>query len=154
MAPGAHGQHIECIRKHTRHKHTYLLGEELNHAVGEVETLLDDGGQLPDALALLAQHILGAGRTDDDFRAQGHHTDLHAGVPVLGQLTGEQLCVFGLIVGRGGRRMGGMNGGVDWMGCGQEATHRETERAARALANTQGYAPGCRACARVPVVWF
>lgn len=62
-----------------------LLGEELDLAVFHLETLLDQGGQLANALGLLAEHILGARRQDDDLSALGGDAHLNTGVTVLGQ---------------------------------------------------------------------
>lgn len=72
------------------------LGVQLDGTVGKVETLLDDRRQLTDALPLFTQHVLGAGSPDNDFRAVGGGTDLHSGVPILGQLTSQQLVQFGV----------------------------------------------------------
>lgn len=57
--------------------------------------LLDDGGELADAAALLAHHVLGAGGADDDLRAQRRVADLDAGVAVLAQLALEELRAAG-----------------------------------------------------------
>mmetsp|Transcript_112563 Transcript_112563/g.157872 ORF Transcript_112563/g.157872 Transcript_112563/m.157872 type:complete len:210 (-) Transcript_112563:42-671(-) len=66
------------------------LSEELDRVLGEGEALLHDGGELPDAAALVAKHVLGAGGADDDRRLVGRHAHLDAGVALLGQLVGEQ----------------------------------------------------------------
>ena len=42
------------------------LGIELNGVLGELETLLDKGGQLADTATLLTENVLGVGGTDDD----------------------------------------------------------------------------------------
>lgn len=44
-----------------------LLSVELKGVVGELETLLDERGELADAATLLAQHLLGVRSTDDDL---------------------------------------------------------------------------------------
>jgi hypothetical protein len=69
----------------------HTLSVKLDTSLGEVESLLHHGGELADALTLLAQHVLGAGGLDDDLSAQGGHADLHTGVTDLGQLLAEQL---------------------------------------------------------------
>jgi len=74
----------------------HLLGVQLNASGLEVETLLHHGGQLPNATALLAQHLLGLGGHDDDLSAGGGHTDLHAGVAILGEFASQELVQFSL----------------------------------------------------------
>jgi hypothetical protein len=69
----------------------HTLSEDLNTALREVESLLDDGGELSDSLALLTKHVLGLGGLDDDLGSDGGHTHLQASIAVLSQLTGEQL---------------------------------------------------------------
>ena len=73
----------------------HLLGVQLDGVLGEVEPLLDDGGQLTDPSALLSEHILGPGGHDDDLGLGGGDTDLDAGVAILGQLTGQELVQLG-----------------------------------------------------------
>lgn len=53
--------------------------------------LLHHGGELPDALALLAQHILRAGGADDDLSAERRHAHLHTRVSLLRKLLGKKL---------------------------------------------------------------
>ena len=72
-----------------------LLGVELDGALGEAKTLLDEGGELANAAALLAENVLGAGGADDDLGAHGGHADLDAGVAILGELTDEELVELG-----------------------------------------------------------
>jgi len=74
----------------------HLLGVQLDASGLEVETLLHHGGQLTDAAALLAQHLLGLGGHDDDLSARGGHTHLHAGVAILGEFTSQELVQFSL----------------------------------------------------------
>lgn len=74
----------------------HLLGEELDGALGEAETLLDDGSQLADAAAVLTKDVLGAGGTDDDFGALGGDTDLDARVALLGEAAGQELVQLGV----------------------------------------------------------
>jgi len=42
------------------------LSIELDSVLGELETLLDEGGQLADTATLLTKNVLGVGGTDDD----------------------------------------------------------------------------------------
>merc|ERR1712176_1036761 len=49
----------------------HLLSIELHSALGEVEPLLDHGGELTDPAALLSEHVLGARGHDDDLSAVG-----------------------------------------------------------------------------------
>ena len=68
-----------------------LLGKDLEGSVGEVESLLDDGGELSDALTLLTQHILRASGFNDDLGADGSYAHFNAGIPILSELTGKEL---------------------------------------------------------------
>ncbi|VEU42722.1 unnamed protein product [Pseudo-nitzschia multistriata] len=72
------------------------LGVQLDGAIGESESLLDDRGQLTDAASVLSQNVLGAGGPDDDLRAVGGRSDLDTGVTVLGELGNEQFVEFGV----------------------------------------------------------
>lgn len=45
-----------------------LLGVELERVFGELETLLDERGELADAATLLTEDLLGVGGTDDDLQ--------------------------------------------------------------------------------------
>merc|ERR1719378_507914 len=73
-----------------------LLGEELDLAVLHLETLLDEGGQLSNALGLLAKNILGTGGQDDDLGTLGGDADLDTGVAILGQFAAEESVQLGL----------------------------------------------------------
>lgn len=73
-----------------------LGGVEGDGVLGELEALLDQGGQLADAAALLAEHLLGVGRADDDVGHGGRDADLDAGVSLLGQLALEELVQLGV----------------------------------------------------------
>ena len=53
-----------------------LFGVQLNGVLGEVETLLNDGGEFTNATAPLAQNIQGTGGEDDDLRAGGGDANL------------------------------------------------------------------------------
>lgn len=68
-----------------------FLGVKLDNLVLEVETLLDDGGQLPDTPALLTQNALRVCGQEDDFNPAWGDADLHTGVSILGELTSEEL---------------------------------------------------------------
>ena len=68
----------------------------LDGSLGEVEPLLDDGGELPDATSLLPEHVLGAGGQDDDLGTGRGYANLHARVAILSQLTSEELVELGL----------------------------------------------------------
>jgi hypothetical protein len=67
------------------------LSEDLNTSGGEVETLLDNGGHLADALTVLAKDVLGTCGLDNDLSASRGLTDLKTGITVLSKLTGEKL---------------------------------------------------------------
>jgi len=67
------------------------LSEDLNTSGGEVETLLDDGGHLTDALTVLTEDVLGTGSLDNDLGTGRGLTDLKAGITILSELTGEKL---------------------------------------------------------------
>jgi len=73
-----------------------LLGVEFDGAVGIVEPFLNDGSELADALAFVAQHILGASGQDDNLSAGGGHTHFDATVSVFGELPGEELVELSL----------------------------------------------------------
>ena len=72
-----------------------LFGVKIHRVLGEVETLLNDGGQFADATAFFAQNVLGAGCHDDDFGLGGSDTDLDARVTIFGQFTSQKLVQFG-----------------------------------------------------------
>lgn len=72
------------------------LSIELNGALGEVEALLNDGGELANATALLTKDVLGAGGLDDDLGALGSHADFNARVALLSELTDEELVKLGV----------------------------------------------------------
>ena len=55
----------------------HLLCVELHGALGEVEPLLDDAGELSDPPALLSEDVLGPGSHDDDLGSGGGHSNLH-----------------------------------------------------------------------------
>jgi hypothetical protein len=72
------------------------LGVELDVVVGEVESLLNNGGELTDAATLLTKNILGSGGLNDDLGSGGSHTDLNTGVTFLGELALEELVKLGV----------------------------------------------------------
>jgi len=67
------------------------LDIELDLALVEAETLLDDAGKLADALAVLTEDHLGAGGADDDLSAGGSAADLNTGIAHVDKLTSEEL---------------------------------------------------------------
>jgi len=67
------------------------VSEDLNSALGEVESLLHHGGELSDSLTLLAKDILGAGGLNDNFDGGRGHSDLKASITILSKLSGKQL---------------------------------------------------------------
>lgn len=72
------------------------LSVQLDGAIREVETLLDDGSQLANAAALLTQNILGTGGTDDDLSALGGLTDLDTSETIVAQLALEEVVQLGV----------------------------------------------------------
>ena len=52
----------------------------LDGVLVEVEPLLDEGGELANAAALLAEDVLGAGGENDDLGPGRGHTDLNTRV--------------------------------------------------------------------------
>ena len=73
-----------------------LLGVELDGVLGELETLLDQGGQLADATALDTENLLGLGGTDDDLGAGGGDADLDTRVTLSSELALEELVQLGV----------------------------------------------------------
>ena len=57
----------------------------------ESETLLDDTGELTDALTVLAEDALGTSGADDDLSAGGSATDLNTSIAKIDELTSEEL---------------------------------------------------------------
>ena len=74
----------------------HLLGVKLDGAVGKLEALLDDGGQFADAAAILAENLLGAGGTDDDFSALRSDTHFHTGIAIFREKTSQKLVKLGI----------------------------------------------------------
>ena len=73
-----------------------LGGVEGDAVLGELEALLDQGGELADAATLLAQNLLRVGGADDDVGDGGRNADLDAGVALLSQLALEELVQLGV----------------------------------------------------------
>jgi len=73
-----------------------LSGIEGDGVFGELEALLDEGGELADAAALLAEHLLRVGCADDDVGDGRGDADFDARVALLGQLALEELVQFGV----------------------------------------------------------
>ncbi|KAH6604001.1 hypothetical protein Trco_007447 [Trichoderma cornu-damae] len=71
-----------------------LGGVQGDGVLGELESLLDERGELADAAALLAEDLLGMGGADDDVCDGGGDADLDARVTLLGELTLEELVKF------------------------------------------------------------
>lgn len=72
------------------------LGVQLDGTVAETETLLNDGGQLANAAALLSQNILGTSGADDHLSALGSLADLYSGISVVGELSGQKVVQLGV----------------------------------------------------------
>lgn len=73
-----------------------LLGEELDGALLEAESLLDQRGDLPDSSAALAQDLGGVGGSDNNLGVDGSDSHFHTRVAILGQLLLEELVQFGV----------------------------------------------------------
>lgn len=68
-----------------------LGGVEGDGVLGELEPLLDEGGEFADAAALLSEDLLGVGGADDDVGHGGCDADLDTGVALLSELALEEL---------------------------------------------------------------
>lgn len=73
-----------------------LLGVELDSVLGELETLLDQRGQLADATTLDTKNLLGLGGTDDDLGTGRGDTDLDTRVTLSSELALEELVQLGV----------------------------------------------------------
>lgn len=73
-----------------------LGGVERDGVFGELESLLDEGGELADAATLLTENLLGVGGSDDDVGDGGGNADLDAGVTLLSELALEELVELGV----------------------------------------------------------
>jgi hypothetical protein len=63
-----------------------LLGIELQRVLGELESLGNQSGQLPDPPSLLSENILSVGSTNDDLGLGVGGSNLTAGVTLLSEL--------------------------------------------------------------------
>jgi len=73
-----------------------LLSVQLDSVLRELETLLDQGGQLADATTLNTENLLSLGSTDDDLGTGRGHTDLNTRVTLSSELALEELVQFGV----------------------------------------------------------
>ena len=73
----------------------HLFGVQLNRALGETESALHQRGELANATTLFTEHVRGARRADDDFRAKRRDAHFDARVSILGELANEHLVEFG-----------------------------------------------------------
>ena len=73
-----------------------LGGVEGDGVLGELESLLDERGELANAAALLTENLLGVGGSDDDVGNGGGDADLDAGVTLLSELALEELVKLGV----------------------------------------------------------
>lgn len=73
-----------------------LGGIEGNRVLGELETLLDEAGELADTATLLTKNLLGVCGANDDVGNGRGDADLDAGVTLLGQLALEELVQLGV----------------------------------------------------------
>ena len=73
-----------------------LSGIEGDGVLGELEALLDEGSELADATALLAQDFLCVCGPDDDVGNGGSNADLDAGVALLSEFALEEFVEFGV----------------------------------------------------------
>ena len=97
LADNKAGKELELDRLGLGHGAETTEGDALDvelDVVTEAETLADDRAELADALALLADDLLGVGGADDDLLLGGGVADLDAGETVVGKLAGEELGDF------------------------------------------------------------
>jgi hypothetical protein len=71
-----------------------LGGVQGDGVLGELESLLDKGGELADPSSLLAENFLGVGCADDDVGDGGGDSNFNTRVSFLSQLTLEELVQF------------------------------------------------------------
>jgi hypothetical protein len=67
---------------------------ERDGVLGELESLLDEGGELTDTSSLLAENFLGVGCADDDVGDGGRDSDFDTRVSLLSQLPLEEFVQF------------------------------------------------------------
>lgn len=65
-------------------------------ALGESESLLDKRHELSDSSAVLTEHLVGVGGSDNNLGLGGGESDLDTGVSLLGELSGEELVELGV----------------------------------------------------------
>jgi hypothetical protein len=73
-----------------------LGGVEGDRVLGELESLLNEGGELTDAATLFTKDFLGVGGADDDIGHSGSDTDFDARVTLLSEFALEELVQFGV----------------------------------------------------------
>ena len=71
-----------------------LGGVQGDGVLGELESLLDEGGELADPSSLLAENFLGVGCADDDVGDGGGDSNFNTRVSFLSQLALEELIQF------------------------------------------------------------
>lgn len=71
-----------------------LGGVKGDGVFGELESLLDEGGELADSSSLLAENFLGVGCADDDIGDGGCNSDFDARVSLLSQLALKEFVQF------------------------------------------------------------
>ena len=71
-----------------------LSSVEGDGVLGELESLLDEGGEFADSTSLLAEDFLGVGCADDDIGDGGCDSDFDTRVSLLSQLALEELVQF------------------------------------------------------------
>jgi len=72
-----------------------LLGIEFDCTVTEFESLLDEGGELPDTTSLVSKDFLCVGSADDDFGSGRSYTDFAARVALFSEFAGKEFIEFG-----------------------------------------------------------
>lgn len=73
-----------------------LGGVEGDGVLGELESLLDERGELTNAATLLSEDLLGVGGADDDVGNGRSNADLDAGVTFLSEFALEELVELGV----------------------------------------------------------
>jgi hypothetical protein len=73
-----------------------LGGVEGDTVLGELESLLDERGELADAATLLTENLLGVGGADDDVGDGRRNADLDARVTLLSEFALEELVQLGV----------------------------------------------------------
>jgi len=73
----------------------YTLSVELHSARREVESLLDNRCEFANATSLVAEHVLGTSRSDDDLSASRSDTHFNSRVALLCEFASQKLVQFG-----------------------------------------------------------